>query len=133
MSKELDIRLAAEQRAVLDARVAMAKEIRRQREAQNLTQRQLAQRINTTQPRVAKIEAGAPDVTLDQMYKALVHLGGRIVIHPPKVLVRAAKKAVYTLPERARRLFSKGRGKPAPKTEGKTEGKTAAKKQTANV
>ena len=55
------------ERQFLDARIEAALAVRRQREALNLTQKQLASRIKTSQPRIAKIEQAAPDVTLDQI------------------------------------------------------------------
>src|SRR4029079_1534327 len=73
--------LSDDQRQLLDMRVAMAKAIRRRRLSQNITQKNLAIKLHSTQPRVAKIEAAAPDVSFDQMLKALVVLGGGITIH----------------------------------------------------
>jgi hypothetical protein len=109
MSTELEKRLAAsgwktgdaadffglpkEQRELLDTRVAMAKAIRRQRLAQNITQTKLAAKLLSTQPRVAKIEAAAPDVSLDQMLRALVILGGGITIHGSKKVAGLKKRA----------------------------------------
>ena len=52
--------LSDDQRQLLDVRVAMAKAIRRQRLAQNITQKNLAVKLHSTQPRMAKIEAAAP-------------------------------------------------------------------------
>src|SRR5438552_11243354 len=69
-----------EERQLLDARVEAALAVRRQREAMKLSQKQLASRIKTSQPRVAKIERAAPDVSLDQMFRAFAAAGGRIVV-----------------------------------------------------
>ena len=69
------------ERQLLDARVAAALAVRRQREALNLSQKQLASRIKTSQPRMAKIEQAAPDVSLDQILRAFTAAGGRITIH----------------------------------------------------
>jgi predicted XRE-type DNA-binding protein len=63
--------LSDEQRQLLDPRVAIATIIRRECKAQNITQKHLAMRLHLTQPRVAKIEAAAPDVSFDQMLRAL--------------------------------------------------------------
>ena len=49
--------------------------IRRQREVLHLSQKQLGVRLKTSQPRVAKIERAASDVSMDQLVRAL-H-GGR--------------------------------------------------------
>lgn len=69
-----------EERQMLDARVEAALAVRRQRELQNLSQKQLANRLRTSQPRVAKIEHAATDVSLDQILRAFVAAGGRFTI-----------------------------------------------------
>jgi hypothetical protein len=68
------------ERQFLDARIEAALAVRRQREALKLTQKQLASRIKTSQPRIAKIEQAAPDVTLDQILRAFMAAGGRIAV-----------------------------------------------------
>lgn len=68
------------ERQFLDARVEAALAVRRQREALKLTQKQLASRIKTSQPRIAKIEQAAPDVSLDQILRAFAAAGGRIAV-----------------------------------------------------
>jgi transcriptional regulator with XRE-family HTH domain len=69
-----------EEKQLLDARVEAALAVRRQREALKLSQRQLASRMKTSQPRVAKIERAAPDVSLDQILRAFAAAGGRVVV-----------------------------------------------------
>jgi transcriptional regulator with XRE-family HTH domain len=69
-----------EERQLLDLRVEAALAVRRQREARKWSQKQLANRIKTSQPRVAKIERAARDVSLDQMLRAFAAVGGRIVV-----------------------------------------------------
>src|SRR5438552_14722722 len=69
-----------EERQMLDLRVDAALAVRRQREAMKLSQQELARRIRTSQPRVAKIEKAAKDVTLDQILRAYAAAGGRITI-----------------------------------------------------
>lgn len=73
-----------QERQLLDARVALALAIRRQREATNLSQKELGARLKTSQPRVAKIERAASDVSLDQLVRALTAAGGRIVVKTVK-------------------------------------------------
>jgi transcriptional regulator with XRE-family HTH domain len=68
------------ERQLLDARVEAALAVRRQREALRLSQKQLAQRIKTSQPRIVKIEQAAADVSLDQILRAFAAAGGRIII-----------------------------------------------------
>lgn len=72
------------ERQLLDARVELALAVRRQREARNLTQKELGVRINTSQPRIAKIERAATDVSLDQLVRAFTAAGGRIVVKVAK-------------------------------------------------
>jgi transcriptional regulator with XRE-family HTH domain len=60
---------------IIDMRIALGKKIRAAREAQQLTQSDLAKRIHSSQPRVAKIEAGEDGVSIDLMTKAAVAVG----------------------------------------------------------
>jgi ribosome-binding protein aMBF1 (putative translation factor) len=76
--------LSSEERQLLDARVSIARAIRRQRESQNLSQKQLGARLKTSQPRVARIERAAPDVSLDQLFKAYTAAGGRLITKSTK-------------------------------------------------
>jgi len=76
--------LTAEERQLVELRLTLALAIRRQRQASGLSQKQLGERIGTTQPRVAKIEVGAPDVSLDQLVRAYTAAGGRIQCQPPR-------------------------------------------------
>lgn len=72
--------MSDEERQLLDARVEAALAVRRQRAAMKLSQKQLASRIKTSQPRVAKIERAASDVSLDQILRAFAAAGGRITV-----------------------------------------------------
>ena len=74
------LELSDEERQLLDARVQLALAVRRRREASRLSQQQLAARLKTSQPRVAKIEQAAPDVSLDQILRAYTAAGGRITV-----------------------------------------------------
>jgi ribosome-binding protein aMBF1 (putative translation factor) len=60
---------------IIDMRIALGKRIRAAREKQQLTQSDLAKRIHSSQPRVAKIEAGEEGVSLDLMTKAALAVG----------------------------------------------------------
>lgn len=74
------LEMSDEERQLLDARVSIALAIRQQREALDLSQKELGARLKTSQPRVAKIERAAPDVSLDQLVRALAAAGGRITV-----------------------------------------------------
>ncbi len=81
------------ERQVLDARVTFALAVRRQREAQHLSQKALGLRLGTSQPRVAKIERAASDVSLDQLMRAFAAAGGRIVVKNAKTKLKKGKLA----------------------------------------
>src|SRR5574340_79504 len=72
--------MSEEERQLLDTRVELALAVRRQREACHLSQRELGLKLKTSQPRVAKIERAATDVSLDQIVRAFAAVGGRIVV-----------------------------------------------------
>jgi predicted XRE-type DNA-binding protein len=77
------LEMTPEERQLLDARVALALAIRRQRQALKLTQKQLGAKLKTTQPRVAKIERAAADVSLDQLVRAYAAAGGQLTVQTP--------------------------------------------------
>jgi predicted XRE-type DNA-binding protein len=70
--------LTEAERRLVELRVNLAQAIRRRREQSNLSQKQVAARIKSSQPRVAKIEAAAADVSLDQMFRGLFAVGGNV-------------------------------------------------------
>jgi predicted XRE-type DNA-binding protein len=72
------------ERQWLDTRVQLALAVRRQREAARLSQKQLGAILKTSQPRVAKIERAASDVSMDQLIRAFAAAGGRIIVKPAK-------------------------------------------------
>jgi predicted XRE-type DNA-binding protein len=78
------LEMSDEERQLLDARVSIALAIRQQRESLELSQKELGARLKTSQPRVAKIERAAPDVSLDQLVRALTAAGGKIVVKSTK-------------------------------------------------
>lgn len=90
--------MSDEERQLLNARVELALAIRRQREARQLSQKQLGARLKTSQPRIAKIERAAADVSMDQLVKAFTAAGGKIVIKTAKFkgtkVKRTSKKRI---------------------------------------
>lgn len=68
--------LTEEECRLVDLRLAVSRAIREQREKHALTQQQLAAKLKSSQSRVAKIEAGASDVSLDLSFRALFAAGG---------------------------------------------------------
>lgn len=77
------LRLTREEQAIVEMRLRLSDEIRSKRLAQGMTQQDLAARIESTQPRVARMERGV--ASFEMMLLALLALGasrkeiGRIV------------------------------------------------------
>ncbi len=67
--------LSPEEMAYIEMRFKLAKSLREKRKKQRLSQAKLAIRIKSSQPRVAKIEAGDPSVSIDLMIRTLLALG----------------------------------------------------------
>ena len=74
------LEMSAEERQLLDTRVEVALAIRRQRKARKLSQKELGSKLKTGQPRIAKIERAASDVSLDQLVRAFTAAGGKMVV-----------------------------------------------------
>jgi predicted XRE-type DNA-binding protein len=72
--------MSAAERQLLDTRMSIAMAIRQQRESQKLSQKELGARLKTSQPRVAKIERAASDVSLDQLFRAYTAAGGKLIV-----------------------------------------------------
>ena len=86
------LEMSEEERQLLDARTQMAAAVREARASSNLSQKELGQRLKTSQPRVAKIERAAADVSLDQLVRAFVAAGGRLVVKSKVDTAKSAKK-----------------------------------------
>ena len=72
------LELTVEERRLVELRVAVSRALRARREQQQLTQEQVARKLKSSQSRVAKMEAGVPDVSLDLMFRGLFALGGSL-------------------------------------------------------
>ena len=72
------LELSAEERCLVELRLKFARGIRTLRKLKKLTQVELAKRMKTSQPRVVRIEAGSPDVSLEQMIGGYIALGGSV-------------------------------------------------------
>ena len=86
--------LSAEQSELIKIRLALTSALKKQRGKGHLSQSQLAEKIGSSQSRVAKMEAGDPHVSLDLMIRALLAAGmtrgeiaGEISPHPLPVLM----------------------------------------------
>ena len=67
--------LSATEHELVEMRVALASGLRARRERARLTQTALAKRLNSSQSRGAKMEAGDPSVSLDLLIRSLLILG----------------------------------------------------------
>jgi len=69
------LRLSAEEAAYIDLKVRLATGLRERRRRRSLTQADLARRLQSSQSRIAKMEAGDPSVSLDLLIRSLLILG----------------------------------------------------------
>jgi DNA-binding XRE family transcriptional regulator len=67
--------LSAEELAYIELKLALSDKLRVKRVSKKLTQTELAQIMNSSQSRVAKMEAGDPAVSIDLLIKSLLALG----------------------------------------------------------
>ncbi len=67
--------LSAEEVAYVEMKLALSRELKQLRVRKRLTQKQLADAIESSQSRVAKMEAGDPTVSIDLLMKSLLALG----------------------------------------------------------
>ena len=69
------LRLSAEEAAYIDLKARLAIGLRERRRRRSLTQADLAHRLQSSQSRIAKMEAGDPSVSLDLLVRSLLVLG----------------------------------------------------------
>ena len=67
--------LSDEETRYIDLKVELSRRLRERREACNLTQVEFAHQLQSSQSRVAKMEAGDPSVSLDLLVRSLFSLG----------------------------------------------------------
>ena len=73
------LELSDAEMAMIDARVALAKALRHRRSRElKISQAAFAERVGSSQSRVAKMEAGDPSVTLDLLIRSLVKSGASL-------------------------------------------------------
>ena len=61
--------------ALIDMKLALSRSLRDRRNKQGLSQVQLAERLQSSQSRVTKMEAGDPSVSMDLLVSSLLLLG----------------------------------------------------------
>ena len=69
------LELSAEESAYIEMKLALSESLKSKRVRKRLTQAQLAKAIESSQSRVAKMEAGDPTVSIDLLVKSLLALG----------------------------------------------------------
>ena len=67
--------LSAAEAAYIELKLALSAQLKQCRQQQKLTQVELAKRLQSSQSRVAKMEAGDPSVSLDLLIRSLLALG----------------------------------------------------------
>lgn len=67
------LELSEDETAIVEMRVRLAEKVREKRRARRITQKDLARRIASTQPRVARLEQA--DASLEMLIRALFALG----------------------------------------------------------
>lgn len=67
--------LSPEETAFIEMKLALSKAIKQNRISQQMTQQELAQRIKSSQSRVAKMESGDPSASLDLLVRTLLTFG----------------------------------------------------------
>lgn len=76
MNAEDFLDLTEAERQAVDLRVTLARVLRERRTARGLTQKALADLMESSQSRVAKMEAAVSSVSLDLLFRGLFILGG---------------------------------------------------------
>ena len=61
--------------AMIEVRLTLAKALKRRRQGLKISQQQFAERIGSSQSRVAKMEAGHQSVSLDLLVRSLIYSG----------------------------------------------------------
>jgi transcriptional regulator with XRE-family HTH domain len=108
--------LSDEEMEFIELKLALARSLRSRRERKGLTQTQLAKLIESSQSRVAKMEAGDRSVSLDLLVRSLLAIGttkrelARIISAPRRAAQRsasaAARSAVRCMPLLAGHAFA---------------------------
>lgn len=67
--------LSDEEMALIDLKISLIEKLKETRSLKKITQHQLARLIHSSQPRIALLEQGSPDVSLDLICRALFAMG----------------------------------------------------------
>ncbi len=69
------LKLSKEEAAFVEMKLALADSVRRRRQARRLTQTQLANKVGSSQSRIAKMEVADASVSIDLLMKTLLSMG----------------------------------------------------------
>ncbi|HEY0546997.1 MAG TPA: helix-turn-helix transcriptional regulator [Pyrinomonadaceae bacterium] len=69
------LKLSPEEAAFVELKLRLSESLKQRRRSKKLSQAALAKKINSSQSRVAKMEAGDPSVSLDLLIRALLAIG----------------------------------------------------------
>lgn len=69
------LKLSPEESAYVEMKFLLSRRLRDARLKEGLTQAELAERLGSSQSRVAKMEAGDRSVSIDLLLRALLHMG----------------------------------------------------------
>ena len=67
--------LSEQESAFVELKLALSQELKQRRNRSQMTQAELARLIQSSQSRVAKMEAGDPSVSVDLLIKSLLAMG----------------------------------------------------------
>ena len=76
------LELSPEENAYVELKVRLSKELRQRRQKLGISQVEVAKKLQSSQSRVAKMEAGDPSVSIDLLVRSLLALGGRVKLLP---------------------------------------------------
>jgi ribosome-binding protein aMBF1 (putative translation factor) len=74
-SAESFLQLSDEERRLVDLKLSLSGAVKKSRIKRKLSQADLAERMRSSQSRIAKIEAGDPSASLDLIVRALIASG----------------------------------------------------------
>jgi DNA-binding XRE family transcriptional regulator len=69
------LQLSPEEVEIIEIQLSLSKSLKQLRKEKQLSQQELARNIQSSQSRVAKMEAGDPSVSIDLLIKSLISLG----------------------------------------------------------
>lgn len=86
--------------------------LRNLRASRRMTQRDLAQRLGLSQPRIAEIESRPGRITVDQLFEMLQALGASLLITPGRMVELSGEATVRVTDEATATIKRKGGNTP---------------------